>query len=79
MRVALVAVVGLAKVTRPPWAGPVAAVVLLFTGRYRPELFALVAPLRDMLARRRGKYLLLDLDDGLLLLHLGMSGSLNFA
>jgi formamidopyrimidine-DNA glycosylase len=29
--------------------------------------------------RRRGKYLLLDLDDGLLLLHLGMSGSLSFA
>lgn len=27
--------------------------------------------------RRRGKYLLLDLDDGLLLLHLGMSGSLS--
>lgn len=29
--------------------------------------------------RRRGKYLLLDLDNGLLLLHLGMSGSLNFS
>jgi formamidopyrimidine-DNA glycosylase len=29
--------------------------------------------------RRRGKYLLLDLDDGILLLHLGMSGSLSFA
>lgn len=29
--------------------------------------------------RRRGKYLLLDLDDGLLLIHLGMSGSLRFA
>ena len=29
--------------------------------------------------RRRGKYLLLDLDIGLLLLHLGMSGSLRFA
>ncbi len=29
--------------------------------------------------RRRGKYLLLDLDGGLLLLHLGMSGSLSFA
>ncbi|MDD0839290.1 bifunctional DNA-formamidopyrimidine glycosylase/DNA-(apurinic or apyrimidinic site) lyase [Curvibacter sp. HBC61] len=29
--------------------------------------------------RRRGKYLLLDLDEGLLLLHLGMSGSLTFA
>jgi formamidopyrimidine-DNA glycosylase len=28
--------------------------------------------------RRRGKYLLLDLDHGLLLLHLGMSGSLTF-
>ena len=28
---------------------------------------------------RRGKYLLLQLDQGLLLLHLGMSGSLNFA
>jgi formamidopyrimidine-DNA glycosylase len=28
--------------------------------------------------RRRGKYLLLDLDRGLLLLHLGMSGSISF-
>jgi formamidopyrimidine-DNA glycosylase len=29
--------------------------------------------------RRRGKYLLLDLNEGVLLLHLGMSGSLSFA
>jgi formamidopyrimidine-DNA glycosylase len=29
--------------------------------------------------RRRGKYLLMDLNQGLLLLHLGMSGSLTFA
>ena len=29
--------------------------------------------------RRRGKYLLLDLSEGLLLIHLGMSGSLSFA
>jgi formamidopyrimidine-DNA glycosylase len=29
--------------------------------------------------RRRGKYLLVDLDEGLLLVHLGMSGSLSFA
>lgn len=29
--------------------------------------------------RRRGKYLLIDLDEGLLLVHLGMSGSLGFA
>lgn len=28
--------------------------------------------------RRRGKYLLIDLDEGLLLLHLGMSGSVQF-
>ena len=28
--------------------------------------------------RRRGKYLLVDMDEGLLLLHLGMSGSLRF-
>jgi formamidopyrimidine-DNA glycosylase len=28
--------------------------------------------------RRRGKYMLIDLDEGLLLLHLGMSGSLRF-
>ncbi len=28
--------------------------------------------------RRRGKYLLLDVDNGMLLLHLGMSGSLSF-
>jgi formamidopyrimidine-DNA glycosylase len=28
--------------------------------------------------RRRGKWLLMDLDEGLLLLHLGMSGSLSF-
>ncbi|MES2633174.1 MAG: bifunctional DNA-formamidopyrimidine glycosylase/DNA-(apurinic or apyrimidinic site) lyase [Pseudomonadota bacterium] len=35
---------------------------------------------RTVLAvRRRGKYLLLDLDQGVLLLHLGMSGSLSFA
>ncbi len=29
--------------------------------------------------RRRGKYLLIDLSEGLLLIHLGMSGSLRFA
>lgn len=29
--------------------------------------------------RRRGKYLLLDLDQGMLMIHLGMSGSLRFA
>jgi len=39
---------------------------------------ALLAGRRVQAVRRRGKYLLLDLDRGLLLLHLGMSGSLRF-
>jgi formamidopyrimidine-DNA glycosylase len=34
---------------------------------------------RVLAVRRRGKYLLLDLSEGLLLVHLGMSGSLRFA
>ena len=34
---------------------------------------------RVLQVRRRGKYLLLDLSTGLLLIHLGMSGSLRFA
>ena len=34
---------------------------------------------RVVAVRRRGKYLLIDLDPGLLLLHLGMSGSVSFA
>ena len=34
---------------------------------------------RVLAVRRRGKYLLLDLEEGLLLIHLGMSGSLRFA
>lgn len=35
--------------------------------------------LHILAVRRRGKYLLLDLSQGLLLIHLGMSGSLRFA
>ncbi|MDA8522034.1 bifunctional DNA-formamidopyrimidine glycosylase/DNA-(apurinic or apyrimidinic site) lyase [Acidovorax sp. NCPPB 4044] len=34
--------------------------------------------LRVLAVRRRGKYLLVDLDQGMLLIHLGMSGSLRF-
>ena len=34
---------------------------------------------RVLAVRRRGKYLLLDLSDGLLLMHLGMSGSVGFS
>lgn len=34
---------------------------------------------RVLRVRRRGKYLLIDLDQGMLMVHLGMSGSLRFA
>jgi len=34
---------------------------------------------RVLSVRRRGKYLLIDLDEGILLMHLGMSGSVQFA
>ena len=34
---------------------------------------------RVLRVRRRGKYLLIDLDSGMLMVHLGMSGSLRFA
>ncbi|MBE7941807.1 MULTISPECIES: bifunctional DNA-formamidopyrimidine glycosylase/DNA-(apurinic or apyrimidinic site) lyase [Ramlibacter] len=40
---------------------------------------AVLAGRRVEQVRRRGKYLLIDLDDGLLLVHLGMSGSLAFS
>ena len=40
---------------------------------------AQLAGRRVRTVRRRGKYLLIDLDEGLLLMHLGMSGSLMFA
>lgn len=44
--------------------------------RIRPELQAQVTGRRIAALRRRGKYLLIDLEDGTLLVHLGMSGSL---
>ncbi len=40
---------------------------------------AVLSGQRVLAVRRRGKYLLLDLDHGLLLLHLGMSGSVTFS
>jgi formamidopyrimidine-DNA glycosylase len=51
----------------------------------KPLRWPLGCPASDLIGRtvldvrRRGKYLLLDLDHGLLLIHLGMSGSLSFA
>src|SRR5262249_53054468 len=44
--------------------------------RVQDDLPALIAGQRILYARRRAKYLLIELDSGTLLLHLGMSGSL---
>jgi formamidopyrimidine-DNA glycosylase len=73
------------EVTRLSFAGRIAGARVLAVRIGKPLRWPLgCAP--EQLAgrtvqgvRRRGKYLLLDLDDGLLLLHLGMSGSLRFA
>jgi formamidopyrimidine-DNA glycosylase len=43
-----------------------------------PDLDRKVAARRILSLRRRGKYLLLELDDGWLMIHLGMSGSLRY-
>lgn len=43
-----------------------------------PQLDRLVAGRAITALNRRGKYLLLELDDGCLLIHLGMSGSLRY-
>jgi formamidopyrimidine-DNA glycosylase len=73
------------EVTRLSFAGAIAGakVVSVHLGKaLRWPLGCAPARLagRTVLAvRRRGKYLLIDLDQGLLLVHLGMSGSLSFA
>jgi formamidopyrimidine-DNA glycosylase len=73
------------EVTRRSFAERIANAQILAMHMGKPLRWPLgVAPQslvgRSVLGvRRRGKYLLLDLDQGLLLLHLGMSGSLNFA
>lgn len=73
------------EVTRLSFAARIAGARVLEARLGKPLRWPLgypVAALADRTVRgvrRRGKYLLLDLDQGLLLLHLGMSGSLNFA
>ncbi|PUE55922.1 bifunctional DNA-formamidopyrimidine glycosylase/DNA-(apurinic or apyrimidinic site) lyase [Limnohabitans parvus] len=73
------------EVTRRSFADRIAAAKIVDLRMGKPLRWPLgVAPQslvgRQVLGvRRRGKYLLLDLDQGLLLVHLGMSGSLNFA
>jgi formamidopyrimidine-DNA glycosylase len=73
------------EVTRLSLAGPIAGARILSARLGKPLRWPLgcgvdaLAGRRVQGVRRRGKYLLFDLDEGLLLLHLGMSGSLSFA
>lgn len=73
------------EVTRRSFAPSItgARIVLAVLGKpLRWPLDCAVADLAGRVVqgvRRRGKYLLVDLDQGLLLLHLGMSGSVRFA
>ena len=73
------------EVTRLSFAARIAGARVLEARLGKPLRWPLGYPVAALAGRtvrgvrRRGKYLLLDLDQGLLLLHLGMSGSLNFA
>ena len=73
------------EVTRRSFAGRIALAKILNLRMGKPLRWPLGVPAPSLVGRqiagvrRRGKYLLLDLDQGLLLVHLGMSGSLNFA
>ena len=73
------------EVTRRSFADRIAAAKILALHMGKPLRWPLGLSPQGLVGRqvlgvrRRGKYLLLDLDQGLLLLHLGMSGSLNFA
>ncbi len=73
------------EVTRLSFADRIAGATVLSARMGKPLRWPLgclpaeLAAARVLGVRRRGKYLLVDLDRGLLLLHLGMSGSLSFA
>ena len=73
------------EVTRLSFADRIAGASVVSVTMGKPLRWALgCAPARlagqlVLGVRRRGKYLLIDLSDGLLLVHLGMSGSLVFA
>lgn len=73
------------EVTRQSFAGRIAGAVVREVRVGKPLRWPLACAPADLVGRtvrgvrRRGKYLLLDLDRGLLLIHLGMSGSLSFA
>ncbi len=72
------------EVTRISFANRIAGAQIVEARMGKPLRWPLNCPpdalvgLHVLAVRRRGKYLLLDLDKGLLLVHLGMSGSLTF-
>jgi formamidopyrimidine-DNA glycosylase len=73
------------EVTRLSFADAIAGATIASVKLGKPLRWPLACPVEALVGRsvtavrRRGKYLLVDLDQGLLLLHLGMSGSLRFA
>ncbi|AMO22755.1 bifunctional DNA-formamidopyrimidine glycosylase/DNA-(apurinic or apyrimidinic site) lyase [Ramlibacter solisilvae] len=73
------------EVTRLSFADRIAGAQIQSVRTGKPLRWPLGIPAQNLVGRtvrgvrRRGKYLLLDLDQGLLLMHLGMSGSLSFA
>ncbi len=73
------------EVTRLGFAGRIALARILDVRVGKPLRWALSVEPQALVGRtvqavrRRGKYLLIDLDQGLLLVHLGMSGRLRFA
>lgn len=72
------------EVTRLSFASAIAGARVLSASLGKPLRWPLGTPVEALSGqtvrgvRRRGKYLLVDLDRGLLLIHLGMSGSLSF-
>ena len=72
------------EVTRLSFAGRIAGACIEAVVMGKPLRWPLGCEPRQLLGqrivavRRRGKYLLLDLSEGLLLMHLGMSGSVSF-
>lgn len=73
------------EVTRRSFADRIAGAQVVSVQMGKPLRWALGCDANSLIGRtvvrvtRRGKYLLVQLDDGVLLLHLGMSGSLQFA
>lgn len=73
------------EVTRLSFASRIAGARISSAHMGKPLRWPLGVPVEQLAGRevlgvrRRGKYLLLDLDEGLLMIHLGMSGSLSFS